>query len=100
MLKISFSEIPTEEKWILAGRLTEPWVRELRTSWKRNHRTANERACIVDLNEITFIDECGQRLLRMLARRGAQFTASGMYTKHILKQITARAGTRRSAPKK
>jgi hypothetical protein len=44
MLKIIFSEIPTEEKWILEGRLTEPWVRELWTSWKRNHRTAKGRA--------------------------------------------------------
>jgi len=100
MLKITFSETPVEERWILHGRLTGPWVHEFKAYWKKNHRRDVARACIVDLNEITFIDECGQRLLRMLARRRAQFTASGMYTKHILKQITARAGTRRSAPKK
>ena len=99
MLKITFSETPVEERWILHGRLTDPWVHEFKAYWKKNHRRDVARACVVDLNEVTFIDECGQRLLRMLARRGAQFTASGMYTKHILKQITARAGTRRSAPK-
>lgn len=100
MLKINFSETAEEERWILHGRLTDPWVHEFKAHWKKNHRRDVARACIVDLNEITFIDECGQRLLRMLARRGAQFTASGMYTKHILKQITGRARTRRSAPKK
>jgi anti-anti-sigma regulatory factor len=99
MLKISFSETPSEERWILQGRLTAPWFRELRACWKKKHRRDNRRACIVDLNEVTFIDKCGERLLRMLARHGAQFTASGMYTKFILEQITARLGNRRTASK-
>src|ERR1700751_559778 len=90
MLKISFSEIPTEEKWTLEGRLTEPWVRELRTSWKKNHRTAEERACIVDLNEIKFIDKSGERLLRATVKERAQFTASGIYIKHVLEKLTSK----------
>ncbi len=90
MLKFSFSEIPTEEKWILEGRLTEPWVRELRTSWKRNHRTAKERACLVDLNEITFVDKSGERLLHVMVREGAQCIASGIYIKHILENLTTK----------
>jgi len=93
MLKISFSEIPMEEKWILEGRLTEPWVRELRISWKRNHRTAKERACIVDLKEITFVDKSGERLLRAMVREGAQCIASGIYTKHILENLTKGKGS-------
>ena len=99
MLKINFSETPAEERWILHGRLTGPWVHEFRASWKKNHRTDVERACVVDLNEVTFIDKSGERLLYMLARRGAQFTACGIYTKHILEQITTRLGNGRSAPK-
>jgi hypothetical protein len=99
MLKINFSETPAEERWILHGRLTDPWVHEFRVCWKKNHRRDSRRACIVDLNEVTFIDKCGERLLRILARAGAQFTGSGMYTRHILEQITARLGTRRSVPK-
>jgi outer membrane protein TolC len=90
MLKISFSEIPTQEKWILKGRLTEPWVRKLRTSWKRNHRTAKERACIVDLNEVTFVDKSGERLLRTMVREGAQCIAGGIYVKHILENLTTK----------
>jgi anti-anti-sigma regulatory factor len=100
MLKINFSETPAEERWILHGRLTDPWVHEFRVCWKKNHRRDSRRACIVDLNEVTFIDKSGERLLRTLARAGAQFTGSGMYTKHIVEQITARVGTRRSVPKK
>src|SRR3989449_4555580 len=60
MLKISFSETPAEERWILHGLLTDPWVQEFRACWQKNHRTEVRRACIVDLNEVTFIDKCGE----------------------------------------
>ena len=96
MLKINFSETAAEERWVLHGRLTDPWVDEFEASWKKNHRRDVARACIVDLNEVTFIDECGERLLGMLARHGAQFEASGTYTRHILGRIAARLGARRS----
>jgi predicted nucleic acid-binding Zn ribbon protein len=99
MLKINFSETPTEERWILHGRLSMPWVQELKACWKNNHRRDVARVCIVDLKQVTFIDKCGERLLRMLARGGAQFTASGMYTKHILEEITAELANRRTPPK-
>jgi outer membrane protein TolC len=90
MLKISFSETPSEERWILQGRLTAPWFRELRACWKKKHRRDNQRACIVDLNEITFIDKSGERLLRVLVREGAQCLATGVYIKHVLEQLTTK----------
>src|SRR4029077_15489908 len=90
MLKISFSETPSEERWTLHGRLTAPWVRELRTCWKKNHGREKQRACIVDLNEIKFIDKSGERLLRAMARDGAQCIASGIYIKHILENLTTK----------
>lgn len=90
MLKISFTETPTEEKWVLEGRLTAPWLGELRTSWRQNHRTEPARSCTVDLNEITFIDKGGERLLRMMARNGARLTATGIYTKHVIEKMNAK----------
>src|SRR5580658_10940949 len=90
MLKITFTETPAEERWILHGRLVHPWIQEFRACWKKNHCADVRRACIVDLNEVTFIDKSGERFLRLLARNGAQFTASGIYTKHILEQLNVR----------
>jgi outer membrane protein TolC len=90
MLKIRFSETPSEERWTLHGRLTAPWVRELRTCWKKNHGREKQRACIVDLNEIKFIDKSGERFLRAMARDGAQCIASGIYIKHILENLTTK----------
>jgi outer membrane protein TolC len=90
VLKISFSETPSEERWILQGRLTAPWLGELRVRWKREHRRDNQRVCIVDLNEITFIDKSGERLLRAMVKERAQFIASGIYIKHVLEQLNAK----------
>src|SRR5690242_2643546 len=90
MLKISFSETPAEEKWILEGRLSGAWVRELRVTWKKNHQTDKKRACIVDLNEVTFIDNTGEGLLRVLRDEGAQFISGGCYVRHIVEQLKVR----------
>ena len=88
MLKITITETPTERKWVLAGRLMGPWVDELRTAWKKMTPTRRQRACIVDLNEVTFIDKSGERLLRILCRKGVQFIADGLYTKHLVENLT------------
>jgi hypothetical protein len=90
MLKISFSETPSEERWILQGRLTAPWVRELRACWRKDHRRDNQRACIVDLNKITFIDKSGERLLRAMVKERAQFIAKGIDIKHVLEKLTSK----------
>jgi hypothetical protein len=50
MLKITIMETTSERRWIVQGRLVGPWVSELRTTWKRPHRTPDKRACIIDLN--------------------------------------------------
>jgi len=90
MLKICFSETPSEERWTLHGRLTAPWVRELRTCWKKNHGRDKQRACIVDLSEIKFVDKSGERLLRAMTKERAQFIASGIYIKHVLEKLTSK----------
>ena len=84
MLKIARTETSEEERWTLHGRLVGLWVSELRRSWKKTHRTDNNRKCIVDLNEVTFIDKKGERLLQTMSKEGAQFIATGLYIKHVL----------------
>jgi RND family efflux transporter MFP subunit len=90
MLKINFSQTAVEEKWILCGCLSGPWVDELSACWKVNHRTDAGRACIVDLNEVTFIDQSGEQFLRILAEDGVQFTGSGIFIKHVIEHLSVR----------
>jgi ABC-type transporter Mla MlaB component len=87
MLRITVAETATEQRWTIEGRLVEPWVAELRTSWKNRHRAQNERTCTVDLSAVTFIDRGGQRLLRAMSKEGPQFIATGTYIKRVLDQL-------------
>ena len=87
MLKITITETPTEMRCVLQGRLFGPWVSELRSIWRRVARTRNGRACIVELNDVTFIDKSGERLLRAMCKKGAQLIARGLYVKHVLEQV-------------
>jgi anti-anti-sigma regulatory factor len=94
VLKITTMETATDRRWIVQGRLVGPWVSELRTSWKKAHRSQDRRACIIDLNDLTFIDKSGERLLRAMCKKGAQLIANGIYTKHLLEKVrtTGKAG--------
>jgi anti-anti-sigma regulatory factor len=87
VLKITMTETATDRRWIVQGLLVGPWVNELRTTWKRAHRSQDKRACIIDLNDVTFIDKSGERLLRAMSRKGAQLIARGLYVKHVLEQM-------------
>ncbi len=91
MLKITITNTATEERWTLQGRLVAPWVNELKASWKRAHRTAQGRRCIVNLDEVTFIDKSGERMLRSMSNQGAQFVASDVYVKYVLDRLQAKS---------
>ena len=71
------------------GCLTSCWVDELRQAWKRNHQGGRRRECTVDLDQVTYIDECGERLLRELWEEGARITASGVYNRRVIEQTCA-----------
>ena len=90
MLRITVNETPTEKRWILQGQLVGPWAAELRTCWKKTHRAHVGRTCVVDLSDVTFIDNGGERLLRAMSKKGAQFLADGIYIKHVLEQLKSK----------
>jgi hypothetical protein len=88
MLKIIITNTATVERWILQGRLVAPWVNELKRSWRRAHRAIRRRKCIVNLDEVTFIDKGGERVLRSMSKQGAQLVASDVYVKHVLDRLS------------
>jgi anti-anti-sigma regulatory factor len=87
MLKITISRTATAERWTLQGRLVAPWVNELKASWKKSHGTAQGKKCIVNLDEVTFIDKSGERVLRYMSKQGAQLIARDVYVKHVLDRL-------------
>jgi anti-anti-sigma regulatory factor len=87
MLKITITRTATETQLILHGRLVAPWVNEVKASWKRFRATADGRRCIVNLDEVTFIDKSGERILRSMSKQDVHFVASDVYVKHVLDRL-------------
>jgi hypothetical protein len=87
MPKITITETPIEMRWVLQGRLFGPWVNQLRANWRTASRTRQGRTCIVDLNDVTFIDKGAAKLFRSMAREGAQFTANRPYSTRLLQGL-------------
>lgn len=87
MLRITVADTSGEQRWVIHGRLVEPWVSELRSTWKKAEAVRQGKACVVDLNEVTFIDEDGEGVLLEIAKDGARFVAGGVYTKQVVDHL-------------
>ncbi len=92
MLKITVTETTTtERRFTVQGHMVGPWVRELRTAWKKSNRGHDGRICTIDLSDVTLIDRSGQRLLRSMWKDGVQLVAKGVYMKGVLSEVESRA---------
>jgi len=87
IFKFTITENPREEKWVLQGPLKWPWVNQLRDDWRMARQTHQGRTCIVDLNQVTFVDKIGERMLRIMAKQGARFVATGMDMQRVLQRV-------------
>jgi hypothetical protein len=89
MLRICYSNENDSHQWLLCGQLADLWVRELRICWERTRAVAPLRT-VVDLSDVTFIDESGERLLCEMKSAGVEFIAAGVETKHLVENLTAK----------
>jgi ABC-type transporter Mla MlaB component len=80
MLRITTNDTEGEHKLVLQGQLAGPWVDELKTAWDKSLR-------IVDLTDVTFVDEAGAQLLCEMKEAGVHFVARGVDTKHLLDDL-------------
>jgi anti-anti-sigma regulatory factor len=68
------------QKLTLHGQLAGPWVTELESAW-------NKSLQLVDLTDVTFVDEAGARVLCAMKDAGVEFIARGVDTKHLLDDL-------------
>src|SRR5579863_3403239 len=90
MLRITRSHTDKKQRWTLCGQLTRPWVAELRACWEGGRDAGVSTHTVVDLSDVTFIDESGEKLLSDMKTAGAEFVAAGVDTKHLLKNLRAK----------
>jgi hypothetical protein len=84
MLRFSYYRSDAVEEWDLYGPLAGPWVDELRSVWQRIREHVPRVHTVVDLKEVTFIDEAGERLLAEMQSAGADLVAKGVEHQPLL----------------
>ncbi len=75
MLKITILDSASELRFRLEGKLSGPWVSELRQCWQTASSTTAGRNTVADLREIDFVDPEGQQLLVEMHRAGVRLQA-------------------------
>jgi hypothetical protein len=89
MLRFSYSDSDGCERWTLFGRLAGPWVDELRSFWRHVRDRDPHTKPLVDLRDVTFIDESGEALLTDMQCAGAKFLAAGVEHNHLIANLQA-----------
>ncbi len=90
MFKISIVDTPAQRRLVVEGKLSEPWVDELRTTWKNASRDLGGRKLVIDLNSLTVISREGEDTIFHLMQQGAKFSCAGILTRHVLKRLARR----------
>lgn len=94
MFRISIVDSDRERRLVVEGTLVQPWVPELRRSWREASESTGTRALVIDLTNATMIDREGEAAIFDLMKEGAKFCCSDVLTKHVLKQLAHRCHTR------
>ncbi|MGA8581683.1 MAG: STAS domain-containing protein, partial [Bryobacteraceae bacterium] len=76
MLRITIHDSARELRMKLEGKLSGPWVEELRQCWRTASSTTAGRTTSLDLSEVDFVDDAGQELLSEMRRQGVRLDAA------------------------
>ena len=93
MLKISLIDSARQRRLVVEGKLIAPWAAELRSACERARADLRGRELVIELKQMTMISPEGEDVILGLIKSGIRFRCSGVFTKHVVKELTRRAGT-------
>ena len=99
MLRITVESAATEVRFRLEGKLAGAWVRELQKSWQEIAAVSGAESVVVDLKEVTFVDEPGRQLLCHLYVSGATLKAYGCMMRCLVDDIKRSVGNKQGEGK-
>jgi len=88
MLRITSHENAETIRLKLEGRLKGAWVLEMEKCWRKATSDRN-KALIVDLTDVEFVDTAGRYLLALIHARGASFVAVTPLMSALVAEIAA-----------
>jgi hypothetical protein len=92
MLKITILDSADELRFRLEGRLSGPWVAELRQCWQTAASITRGRRTLLDLREVDFVDPEGQSLMADMYRKGVGLVAVTPLIQSLVEEISRTPG--------
>jgi len=89
MLRISVEDGPRQVTLRLEGKLAGAWVKEFEDAWREADSRRDTRLLSVDVSAVEHVDQAGEYLLALVARRGAHLSASGIAMSELCRRIAA-----------
>jgi hypothetical protein len=93
MLRISTIECRTQRRLVVEGKLVGPWAGELKRTCEAAKADLRDRELVVEMKHVTTISQEGEKVLLELMSNGIKFRCHGVFTKHVLKQLSRRSST-------
>lgn len=94
MLRIYIHDDVPVTSFVLEGKLIGPWVKELEKYWQSAVATNPSRMMLVDLADVTFVDQQGRDLLKEMRHQGVRLLSHGVLIDAIVAGIEADQTTR------
>ena len=89
MLRIYIHDQMPITSFVLEGKLVGPWVKELEKSWESALAAYPSRMMLVDLADVSFIDDEGRALLARMRQKGVRLLSTGVLINAIVAEIDA-----------
>jgi hypothetical protein len=76
---------------VVEGNLIAPWAAELKRACEEVRASLRGRKLVIEMKQLTAIDLEGENVIIELIKSGIRFRCSGVFTKHVVKELTLRA---------
>jgi hypothetical protein len=88
MLRITVHNDVGATRLIIEGRLMGAWVSELESCWRQEATAQPPPRILVELTDVSFVDEEGGKLLKLMAAAGVELIAIDVLMKALVEEIT------------
>jgi hypothetical protein len=88
MLRITVHNDVGATRLIIEGRLIAAWAQELESCWRQATTAQPPPRILVELIDVSFVDEEGGKLLKLMAAAGVELIATDVLMKALVEEIT------------
>ena len=87
MLRISVLKGSQSARLKLEGKLAHEWVAEAQKAWAALIDMAGQNKVVVDLADVSFVDDHGKELLTLIHRAGSELVGTGPMVTALIEEI-------------